>query len=65
MISEKQKANVLKAVEAARYARRKSFRSALAVQAQLRLYGQPKGRAFLADFRSPGRQRSSDRLTST
>ena len=32
---------------------------------QIRLYSQPEGRAFLADFRSRGRRRSSDRLTST
>ncbi len=29
------------------------------------LFSQPKGRAFLADFRPRGRRRSSDRLTST
>ena len=32
---------------------------------QIRLYRQPKGRAFLAEFRLRGRRRSSDRLTST
>ena len=33
--------------------------------AKLRLYGQPEGRAFLANFRSRGRRRSPDRLTAT
>ncbi len=33
-------------------------------KAQIRLYRQPAGRAFPADFRSRGRRRSPDRLTS-
>ena len=68
-----------------RYARRKSFGSALTVldgvvpsegerayevrpdpsKVKIRLYSQPEGRAFVTDFRPRGRQRSSDRLTST
>ena len=32
---------------------------------QIRLYSQPEGRAFVADFRPRGRRRSLDRLTST